>query len=113
MKKLLFLLAFGLSTAVFSQEIVVTGTVLDAENQNEALAFASVHVKELNMMVNADLEGNFELALAPGNYTFVYDFVGYDPIEQKTVLTNEGLVLNPVVLKAYEIQSPPTLAMNE
>ena len=69
MKKLFFLLAFGLTTAVFSQEIVVTGTVLDAENQNEALAFASVQVKELNMMVNTDLEGNFDLELAPGTYT--------------------------------------------
>ena len=85
----------------------------DAENQNEALAFASLQVKELNMMVNTDLEGNFDLELAPGTYTLVYDFVGYDPIEQKTVLTNESLVLNPVVLKAYQMQSPPSLAMNE
>jgi hypothetical protein len=92
---------------------LVTGSVLDAENEKEALAFASVYVKELNMMVNTDLEGNFELELVPGNYTFVYDFVGYDPIEQKSVLTDQSTVLNPVVLKALQIQLPQTVAMNE
>ncbi len=113
MKNLFFLLAFGFTTIAFSQQILVQGSVLDAENEKAALAFASVHVKELNMMVNTDLEGNFELELAPGNYTFVFDFVGYVPIEQKSILTDQSVLLNPVVLKAYQMQLPQTLAMNE
>ncbi|MFD1314854.1 carboxypeptidase-like regulatory domain-containing protein [Namhaeicola litoreus] len=113
MKKLLFLLAFGLSTFAFAQEVKVTGNVMDAENENAALAFASVRVKELNIEVNTDLEGNFDLEIVPGTYTLVYDFVGYSPVEVKANIVEKDLLLSPVVMKAYQIESPPSLAMNE
>jgi hypothetical protein len=113
MKKLLFLLVFSVSTFAVAQEVKISGHVIDAENENAALAYASVHVKELNVEVNTDLEGNFYLELVPGVYTLVYDFVGYSPVEVKTVLTDKELIVNPVLMKAYQIESPPSLAMNE
>lgn len=94
----------------FAQDNKVTGNILDGEFNNEPLVFAKVSVKNSSQndndlqVVNSDLHGKFALNLPSGTYTFVYEFIGYEPVEIKNVIINkENNALNEVVLSAKKI----------
>ena len=61
---------------------VVTGTVMDAAS-GEALAGATIQVKETNTGATTDAEGRYRLALpaAGASPTLVFSFIGYQPLE--------------------------------
>lgn len=75
------------------------------------LAFASVFVKQTSAGAATDLNGNFELALPPGEYDVLFQYLGYETqqqkltvgssfIELKIVLKTQVIVLQNVVVKA-------------
>ena len=70
----------------WSQNIIVTGTVTNEED-DEPLLGASVVVKELSTGAVTDLDGKFKLELAPRSYTLVVSFVGYTNYEIKLIDT--------------------------
>ncbi len=69
MKNVIAALVFLITATAFSQQVDLTGQVLDSEFNNEPLAFAHVKVKDLDLEVVSDENGQYELALTPG---FVY-----------------------------------------
>ncbi len=121
MKKFLLLLCFlgGLQAATFAQEGTVRGTMTDLET-GEALMFANVLVKDTNPMVGTetDLDGVYEIKLAPGSYSLEYSYVGYNAktvtdvevIAGEVTLLDiamgvEGELLEEIVVKAQAIKN--------
>lgn len=103
MRKLTLLFVLLISSIGFAQDINVKGTVLDGAYGEEPLAFASVKVKGLDINAETSMDGAFEFRLLEGNYTFIVDFIGYNPVEiEDVVVTNNMVTLNPVVLRALK-----------
>jgi hypothetical protein len=93
MKKLtltsMLLVLFGLTA--FSQSAVIRGTILD-ESIGEPLMFCSVVVKDSNPIngTQTDLDGRFEIKVAPGTYTLEATYIGYDTKIIEGVVTTDG-----------------------
>jgi hypothetical protein len=69
----------------------LTGSIIDKDSNNGALAFATVLVKETKNSIVSDENGNYSISLNPGNYTIEFSFVGYESFE-RTVTIKTGLV---------------------
>ena len=63
------------STCLFAQTVNVTGQILDQQS-GEPLISATIRAG--NVGTTTDLDGNFLLAINPGNYTLSYSYVGYE-----------------------------------
>jgi hypothetical protein len=73
----------------------ISGILTDKEINNDVLAFANVVVKGSNLSTNTDIQGKYALTVAPGNYTLVFSYIGYTPIEMPvSVRANETLIIN-------------------
>ncbi|MCE2957856.1 MAG: DUF5686 and carboxypeptidase regulatory-like domain-containing protein [Flammeovirgaceae bacterium] len=107
-KTLLPLFLLGISTAAMAGGI--RGTVKGDDDGNP-LAFASVFVKQISAGAATDLNGNFELALPPGEYDVLFQYLGYETLQQKVTvaagfvdlkitLKTQVIVLQNVVVKA-------------
>lgn len=68
----------------------VKGRVLDGDNNNEPLAFATVMVKGTNTGTMTDIDGYYELQIAAGTHTIVFLFVGYQEITKSNVVVEAG-----------------------
>ena len=119
-QKLIMLLAcFLLMTGmVYTQETgTIRGTITDATN-GELLMFANALVKGTDppVGVQTDLDGNYEIVIAPGTYEIEISYIGFatgtiEGVEVKanevTVLDyameEEGVVLAEVVVQAKAI----------
>ena len=55
----------------FAQDLTVNGKVLDGAFDNQPLAFANVKVKDLDISVETDIDGSYQLNLLKGRYTLV------------------------------------------
>jgi hypothetical protein len=62
--------------------VSVSGTVTD-RNTGEALAGVMIRVGENGTAVYSDFEGNFEITVAPGEYTLTTKLISYEPAELK------------------------------
>lgn len=81
-----------LSTA---QNGIVSGVVSDKDFNGSPLPYANVIVKGTSNGTTTDESGKYELQIAPGNYTLVYSFVGYEPREESVALVpNAQITLN-------------------
>ena len=66
----IFTLLFTIiATSLFSQTGTLRGTVYDDSN-GDTVPFATVFVKETGSGTDTDLDGAYELNLAPGTYIF-------------------------------------------
>ncbi|MEO6038480.1 MAG: DUF5686 and carboxypeptidase regulatory-like domain-containing protein, partial [Saprospiraceae bacterium] len=85
----------------------LSGVVLD--EQNEPLPYASVYVRNSTNGTAANGEGEFRLALAPGDYEIVFQYIGYNqkietvhigskPVRLKVQLSPNELVLSEVTI---------------
>ena len=106
-----------LTTSLFSQSGTLRGTVYDDTN-GETVPFATVFVKETGSGTDTDLDGAYELNLAPGTYNIVISFIGYADFEIKDVIftadkvevldirmKEEGQMLDQVVVTAKQIRN--------
>ncbi len=104
MKKITLIISLFVFSLGFAQDGKIKGSVLDGELNNEPLAFAQVSVKGTDVEVNADLNGDYKIEIAPGTYTLVFDFVGYNTVEVKNVVVTENvIVLKNEILQAKQI----------
>lgn len=107
-RSILLLLLMISSYAVSAQEKNISGTVTD-QSTNESLPGASVVVKGTTKGATTDLDGRFNLTLAPGENTLVISYIGYENIEidvtnQRTVtaeLIPSSQSLEEVVVVGY------------
>ena len=91
----------------------IVGKLTDKEANNEPLAFANVLIKGTTKGTTSDFDGLYELInIAPGTYTLVYSYLGYETVEIPNVAVeadkvttidipmsaNEGVALDEVVL---------------
>jgi outer membrane receptor protein involved in Fe transport len=90
----------------------ITGTLTDKDLNNEPLPFANVMIKGTSIGVTTDQTGKYTMAVAPGNYTIVFSFVGYENIEEKievkageTITINKALGSGSYQLKDVVIQN--------
>lgn len=108
---ILFLLVCNLGLA---QSVHVNGKVLDGAFEKQPLAFANVKVKDLDISVETDIDGSYELSLLKGSYTLIVDFIGYESIEIEGVVVSDSNVnLAPVLLETTRLDTDMLLASKE
>ena len=90
-KTLAFAVLFMAANVIFAQS-KITGTVVDGET-NEPLPGANVLLKGTQTGTATDFDGKFTLNVAPGTYTLLVSYVGYDDYSQ-TVSVKAGQTLN-------------------
>ena len=89
MKKAFFGILLLTTLSVASQTGRVIGQINDGEF-NEAMAFASVLVKNTTTGVSSDFDGNYVLELDEGIYTLIFSYVGYSVVEITEVNVEAG-----------------------
>ncbi|MGM0944807.1 MAG: DUF5686 and carboxypeptidase regulatory-like domain-containing protein [Bacteroidota bacterium] len=89
-----FVLVFGLLflsiPATFSQGI--KGKITD--DQGNALAFASVYIRNLGDGVPSNEEGDFEIKLEKGIYDVLIQYLGYKSVIETVVVSDEWVTFN-------------------
>ncbi|WP_215225234.1 TonB-dependent receptor [Echinicola shivajiensis] len=81
----------ALPTLTFAQEGTLRGNIID-EGLGEPLIGVSVLVKETQTGAVTDLDGTFEIKLAPGTYTIVASFISFNKLEINAVEVKPGEV---------------------
>jgi hypothetical protein len=107
MKKVL--LIFFICSITFAQQYSVKGNISDGTS-GESLSFANIRIAGTTIGTAANLEGNFEIKLKPGNYSLITSFIGYKSDTVKIELDdNKALTvkLEPIPVKLAEITVLP------
>lgn len=94
MKNLMSLFIFLYASALFAQGGTVSGKVID--NNNQAIAGASVYIASIGKGAATDASGMYTLSNVPeGNHTITFSYLGFDNISQNvSVRTGETSTLN-------------------
>lgn len=64
---------------------IIEGVLIDSDNNDEPLVFATVAVKEANIEVETNMDGSYAVSLKPGWYTLEFSFIGYNRVEVANV----------------------------
>ncbi|MBK9329127.1 MAG: carboxypeptidase-like regulatory domain-containing protein [Sphingobacteriales bacterium] len=102
MKKLSLVLSFFSCISLYAQNAVLKGTLKDSKS-NETLIGVNIAVENNTAGTTSDVDGRYELSLAPGKYNIIFSYVGYDNIT-KSVTLKAGQTDNLDVLMG-ELQS--------
>ncbi len=93
MKKVILMLFVSISFTnmnAFAQNGTISGTVIDAQSGNP-LPGATVLINRLNKGTATDVDGNYTISgINPGEYTIVFRFIGYSPLEE-TITIEAGI----------------------
>lgn len=99
-----------------AQTFILSGKITDGK---DPLPFANIYIKGTTQGVNSNDEGKYSLKLPAGDYTIVYQYVGYSKEEIKISLTENKTVnvslkgdavsLNEVTVKAGEDPAYPIM----
>src|SRR5690606_41349006 len=91
--KLFFFLFTALTIAQESGSIV--GKLTDKDYNNEPLPFANVVIKCTTKGITSDIVGLYSIEnVAPGTYTLIFSFVGYETVEIPNVTVTANKVTN-------------------
>jgi len=98
MKAIFIILIFLSSSSIFSQNFEpnslvsdfnksgkIEGVIVDYKASTSILAFTNITVKNTSISTTSDINGEYKLKLMPGNYTIIFDFIGYKTIEVKNI----------------------------
>lgn len=89
---LLFFIQSMTATAI-SEKGIVKGVVYELVNQQKVgLGFVNVYIEGTTIGAVSDMEGNFQLPLAPGSYDLVFSSIGYRVVKQPIEVNNEGVI---------------------
>ncbi len=70
-------------TSLFSQNVAISGSVTSKERP---IPFASIYVKNGSVGTTANVDGNYQLQLAPGTVTLVAQAQGYRALEKELTI---------------------------
>lgn len=112
-QKILFTVLFlGLINFLFAQTGRIYGVISDGSNA-ETLIGASVFIAETSTGTVTEIDGSYELSLAPGTYTLQVSSIGYQPqkvteltikpgdnVKMDFVMSTEAATLTEVVVTA-------------
>ncbi|HKO77457.1 MAG TPA: TonB-dependent receptor, partial [Flavobacterium sp.] len=90
--KFLFFTLFICVIGFSQNKGTITGVLLDKDSNNQSLPFANVLIKGTKIGANTDVEGKYTIAIAPGNYTVQFSFVGYETTEVPVTVVANGTV---------------------
>ncbi len=88
---LLVTLFVGVSMAATAQYAAIRGQVID-DASGETIIGAAVVIEGTTTGASTDLDGKFEIKVAPGTYNVVSTFISYSPIKIEGVEVKEGEV---------------------
>lgn len=93
MKILLFICTlFTVGISFAQNDGSVRGTILDYDMNNEPMLYANITVKNTTYSAETNFHGNFEITnIAPGNYTLVISYLGYDTLELPLVVAENSV----------------------
>ena len=74
------------------QQYTLTGHITD--QQNHAIGFASIYIKNSTYGTTSNESGAYQFRLSPGTYNVIYRFVGYKERIETVTITNHNQVLN-------------------
>lgn len=77
---------------ILSLNAQISGTITDT--REEPLPFASIYIKGTSKGTTSNIQGNFELDLAPGKYDLVFQYVGYQQKIVQLQVTPAPQILN-------------------
>ena len=99
MKFRILFIALLITAISFSQNKgTVSGILTDKDSNNQSLPFANVLIKGTNIGTNTDIDGKYSIAVAPGNYTVQFSFVGYESVDVPvTIAANETVTINQAI----------------
>jgi len=76
----------------------VTGTITDADLNNEVMPFANVMIKGTTNGVATDMDGKYELSVPAGKHILVISFVGYETLEVPfEIQANQTVTINKAI----------------
>lgn len=97
-KKLYFLLfLLGFSISLYAQTIHIEGIIQDKQS-GEALAEATVYIKETGNAVTSDQSGKYSCRLKKGSYTLIASYIGYKNEEIRIKADRDQTV--PILLES-------------
>ena len=67
-------------------------------DDGSTLAYATIFVKQTGTGAASDLQGRYEVTLAPGSYDVAFQYLGYETVLRKVEITNEFIEIN-IILK--------------
>ena len=73
-------------------QTTVRGYVYDENNM--AIPFVNVFVKELQQGTTTDIDGKFAIVLQPGQYLFIFSSVGYEKYEVELLVKDQEIIKN-------------------
>ncbi|GAB4126479.1 MAG: DUF5686 and carboxypeptidase regulatory-like domain-containing protein [Raineya sp.] len=98
------ILVFWANSVCFSQKAVLRGKVTD--EKGEALAFATLHLKNTTIGTTTNAEGIYSLQIAIGDYEVMAQYPGHKSISQKINLQEaKEYLLNFILPAEGEIQA--------
>ena len=113
MRQFVFLIILFCSVNIHAQNSSgISGQLLDAEFNDNPLAFATISIKGTIQETSANLDGTYAFPdMKPGEYILVFSFVGYETQERTIkVTTNNTSVVN---VKMGALKTPLKLASSE
>jgi len=104
--RLLFITLFICSVAFAQSKGIVSGVLTDKEAGNTALPFANALIKGTTISTTTDEAGKYSISIAPGSYTILFSFLGYENVEQNfTISENEQITINKTLSSgSYTLQ---------
>src|SRR5690606_37745828 len=76
----------------YAQRVLLKGTVFD-KDYNEPLIGGSVVIKDTDMGVITDMDGNFSIEVSNLPVTMIFSYVGYNSLE---IVVNDGSEIKEV-----------------
>jgi TonB-dependent receptor len=94
MKNLLTLVIVLVASQLLSQEKgAIAGKLTDTELNDDPLPFANVLIKDTTTGTTSDFDGLYEITdIAPGIYTVIYSYLGYQTIEKTDIEVTAGTI---------------------
>jgi TonB-dependent receptor len=94
MKNLLTLVIVLVASQLLSQEKgAIAGKLTDTELNDDPLPFANVLIKGTTTGTTSDFDGLYEITdIAPGIYTVIYSYLGYQTIEKTDIEVTAGTI---------------------
>lgn len=90
-KLFLTLIAVFCAFVVNAQNGIVRGKLID-DKTGEPVMFANVVVVQTGSGTTTDVDGNYELILAPGNYTITISYIGFNDLSVSDVIVQPDKV---------------------
>ncbi|MDD2387316.1 MAG: TonB-dependent receptor [Bacteroidales bacterium] len=108
---LLFIGALLIHFALFSQTVLLSGKVIDKDNQDALYGVNIIITNADELLTNSkqmgtstDFDGNYKIALYPGSYTVKFVYIGYEEIAKTLDLeVGKPIVLNVEIYQKAEI----------